>query len=90
MPAMTVSLPQPLVDFAIEREVNMTGYGNASEVVRGALRLLSSAKAREPERLATLYREIAVGLDDARHGRFSERSMGEIAEAVGSSSAPMR
>jgi antitoxin ParD1/3/4 len=80
---MTVSRPQPLVDF-IEREVNMGGCGSASEVVRDALRLLSSAKAREVERLAILDREIAVGLDDARHGRFSERSIGDIPEAIGS------
>jgi antitoxin ParD1/3/4 len=83
MPTMNVSLPKPLVDF-VEGEVTSGGYGTASEVVRDALRLLRRNKALEAERLAILRREIAVGLDDARNGRLSERSISEIAEAVGS------
>ena len=85
MPTMNVSLPKPLVDF-VENEVSKGGYGTASEVVRDALRLLSRAKALEAERSAILKRGIDVGLDDARNGRFSDRSISEIAEAVGSGS----
>jgi antitoxin ParD1/3/4 len=86
MPTMNVSLPKSLVDF-VEDEVTSGGYGTASEVVRDALRLLRRSKALEAERLAILRREIAVGLNDAREGRLSERSIGEIAEAVGSEAA---
>jgi antitoxin ParD1/3/4 len=83
---MNVSLPKPLVDF-VEDEIASGGYGTASEVVRHALRLLRKERALEAERLAILRRKVNIGLDDARTGRFSERSIGEIAEAVGLRSA---
>jgi antitoxin ParD1/3/4 len=86
MPTMNVSLPKPLVDF-VEDEVSSGAYATASEVVRDALRLLRRSKALEAERSAILRREIAVGLEDAREGRLSGRSISEIAEAVGSEAA---
>lgn len=78
MPTMNVSLSREFVKF-VEREMKSGQYGSASEVVRDGLRLLQRQKAGRDERLAILRREVGVGIKQAVKGRFSERSVDDIA-----------
>lgn len=81
MPTMNVSLPADMVDF-VESEVADGGYASSSEVVRDALRLLQHDKALEREKLAILRREVNIGLADAAAGRFSNKTVKDIADEV--------
>jgi antitoxin ParD1/3/4 len=78
---MNVSLPQALAEF-VEKEVASGNYATASEVVRDGLRMLREERAVYEEKLAILKREIQVGLDDVRAGRFSDRTVMEILAEV--------
>lgn len=53
-----------------------------SEGARKTLRSLQRNKALEAETLASLRREIGIGLADAAEGRFSRQSAKSIAEEV--------
>jgi len=81
MPTMNVSLPAALAEF-VEKEVASGNYSTASEVVRDGLRMLREERAIYEEKLAILKREVQVGLDDVRAGRFSDRTVMEILAAV--------
>jgi antitoxin ParD1/3/4 len=81
MPTMNVSLSAELVAF-VEGEVASGEYGTASEVVRDGLRRLIHERATRKERAAILRREVGKGLDHARAGRISQRSVADIAAAV--------
>lgn len=81
MPTMNVSLPSELASF-VEEEVESGEYGTASEVIRDGLRSLRHAKATREERAAVLRREVGRGIEQARAGKFSRRSVGDIAAAV--------
>jgi antitoxin ParD1/3/4 len=87
MPTMNVSLPAELAQF-VEQEVASGGYGTASEVVRESLRLLRREKAIQDETLAILRREVSIGVEQARDGRLSTRSISEIAESLRSERFP--
>jgi antitoxin ParD1/3/4 len=87
MPTMNVSLPAELAQF-VEQEVASGGYGTASEVVRESLRLLRREKAIQDEKLAMLRREVGIGIEQARDGRLSTRSISEIAESLRSERFP--
>lgn len=77
MATMNVSLSDEFVDF-VNRQVASGEYATASEVVRDALRLLRREKAAYEEKLLILRREIEIGLEDARAGRISTRSVMDI------------
>ena len=81
MATMNVSLPADMVEF-VEGEVGDGGYASSSEVVRDALRLLQHDKALEREKLAILRREINIGLGDMAAGRFSNKTVRDIADEV--------
>jgi len=81
MATMNVSLPVDMVEF-VENEVRNGGFASSSEVVRDALRLLQHDKALELEKLAILSREINIGLEAAAAGRFSKKSVQDIADEV--------
>ena len=81
MPTMNVSLPAELAEF-VEREVASGDYGTASEVVRESLRLLRREKAVRDEKFAVLRREVGIGVEQAREGRLSKRSISDIAESL--------
>ncbi len=81
MATMNVSLPSDMAKF-VEDEVDGGGYSSSSEVVREALRLLQRDKALEAEKLAILRPEVNIGLADAAAGRFSRKSLKDIAEEV--------
>ena len=81
MPTMNVSLPSELAAF-VEGEVASGQYGTASEVVREALRLLRREREEHERKMAILRREVQIGLDAADAGRFSSRTVEEIAAEV--------
>ena len=81
MPTMNVSLSAEFVEF-VEGEVQSGEYGTASEVVRDALRLLRRERAAQEEKLTVLRREIALGVEQARSGRFSTRTVADIAASL--------
>lgn len=89
MPTMNVSLPQGLADF-VEKEVQSGAYSTASEVVRDGLRLLSEERAAYEEKLAILRREIQIGVDEVRAGKFSDRSVMDILAEVQAEDEPKR
>ena len=78
---MNVSLSAEYVEF-VEGEVRAGEYGSASEVVRAALRGMRREKALYAEKLAVLRREVGLGLAQAREGRLSPRTIGEIAASL--------
>lgn len=78
---MNVSLPTELAEF-VEREIAAGEYGTASEVVRDGLRLLRRGREAREEKLAVLRREVGIGVDQARAGRLSTRSVTDIAAAL--------
>ncbi len=81
MPTMNVSLPSELAAF-VEDEVKSGEYGTASEVIRDGLRRLLHERATREEKAAVLRREVGRGLEQARVGQFSRRSVADIADAV--------
>ncbi len=81
MPTMNVSLSAELAAF-VEDEVASGEYTTASEVVRDGLRQLLRNRELRAEKAAILRREIGQGLDQARAGKFSPRSVDEIAAAL--------
>jgi antitoxin ParD1/3/4 len=86
MPTKNVSLTKALSEF-VEHEVSLGEYGSASEVVRDGLRLLRREKALAAERRAILQREVEVGVEQARAGRLSKRSIADISADVASQRA---
>jgi antitoxin ParD1/3/4 len=78
MATMNVSLSEEFVAF-VERAVASGEYTSASEVVRDGLRLLQRAKAAHDEKIRILQREVGIGIEQARSGRLSKRSVAEIA-----------
>jgi len=79
MATMNVSLSDEFVAF-VENEVASGGYASASEVVRDGLRLLQREKAAHHEKIVILQREVGIGVEQARSGRLSKRSVTEIAD----------
>ena len=75
---MNVSLSAEFAEF-IEAEVASGAYATASEVVRDGLRLLRRGKAAYDERIEILRREVGIGVEQARAGRLSQRSVADIA-----------
>jgi antitoxin ParD1/3/4 len=70
---MNVSLT-PELEQRVHRMVETGLYGNSSEVVRAALRLLFDQEARKEAQLIALRREIEIGLDQALRGESEEFS----------------
>lgn len=81
MAQMNVTLPPDMNEF-VEKEVQDGGFESSSEVVREALRLLQRDRALELERLEILRHEIGIGTRAAAEGRFSTRSVSDIAEEI--------
>jgi antitoxin ParD1/3/4 len=77
MATMNVSLSDEFAAF-VEGEIASGEYSSASEVVRDGLRLLRREKAAHNEKILILRREVGVGVDQARSGGLSKRSVAEI------------
>jgi antitoxin ParD1/3/4 len=80
---MNVSLSADFAQF-VEAEVASGAYASASKVVRDGLRLLRREKAAYDERIEILRREvgIGIGIEQARQGRFSKRSIADIGDEI--------
>ena len=78
MATMNVSLSDEFVAF-VEGEIASGEYASASEVVRDGLRLLRREKAAHEEKIRILRREVDIGVDQARAGRLTNRTVAEIA-----------
>ena len=87
MATMNVSLSDEFVAF-VEGEVASGGYASASEVVRDGLRLLQREKAAHHERIRILRREVGIGVEQARSGRLSKRTVAEIAAELDANDEP--
>ncbi len=72
---MNVSLTPKLEGF-IKEKVESGNYGNSSEVVREALRLLQEEDAKKQALLSALE----IGLDDIRNGRIVRKTARQIFE----------
>jgi antitoxin ParD1/3/4 len=81
MATMNVSLSKEFAEF-VEAEVASGAYATASEVVRDGLRLLRREKAAHDEKVEILRREIGIGVEQARRGRFSQRSIADICDEI--------
>lgn len=81
MPTMNVSLTAKLAEF-VEGEVESGRYASPSELVRESLSLLAQEREVEAEKLAALKAAVQAGLDDVEAGRFSDRTIREIADDV--------
>jgi antitoxin ParD1/3/4 len=81
MATMNVSLSKEFADF-VEAQVSSGGYASASEVVRDGLRLLRREQAVQDEKIEILRREIGIGVEEARQGRFSKRSVADICAEI--------
>jgi antitoxin ParD1/3/4 len=89
MATMNVSLSAEFVEF-VEREIASGAYATASEVVRDGLRLLQREKAAHEEKILILRREVGTGVRQARAGRISKRSVGDIAAQFDADDEPSR
>jgi len=75
MPTMNVSVTNELAEM-VSRKVDSGLYGNASEVVRDALRLMYERDRLQD--LTLVHEKLARGLRQAENGEFTEQSVGEI------------
>jgi len=88
MATMNVSLSDEFVAF-VEREIASGEYASASEVVRDARRLLRREKTAHDDKIQILRGEAGTGVDQARSGHLTKRTVGEIvAELDANDQAP--
>jgi antitoxin ParD1/3/4 len=66
----------------VEGEIASGEYGTASEVVSDGLRRLIHERATREEKAVILCREVGRGLEQARTGRLSRRSVADIGATV--------
>ena len=81
---MNVSLT-PMLEELVQRRVASGLYNSASEVIREALRLLEERDEVRKIRLASLRKEIGVGLDQLKRGDSSphdDRSLSALAADI--------
>lgn len=80
MAKMNGSLPVDRGDLV--EHAGSEGGAFSNEVARDARHLLHHNKAVDREKLAILRREIDLGLEAAAAGRFSRKTVSEIADDV--------
>jgi antitoxin ParD1/3/4 len=71
MPTRNVNLTKHFDQF-IEKGITSGRFGNASEVVREALRLLEQRQQEDKARLAWLKREARKGFNEREAGNYTE------------------
>jgi antitoxin ParD1/3/4 len=81
MKTLNVSLSKEFAEF-VEAQVASGAYASASEVVRDGLRLLRREQTTREEKIEILRREIGIGVEQARQGRFSTQSVADICAAI--------
>lgn len=81
MPTMNVNLTPEIAEY-VSAELRSGDYASASELVREALRVLKQDREVEAEKLVLLRAAVDAGMEEAEQGRFSDRSVAEIAKGV--------
>lgn len=81
MPTQNVNLTDKQAEF-IRQRVESGDYNNASEVVRDALRLLTTRQEEYETRLEALRTELQKGFDDIEAGRYIELNGAEDFDAL--------
>lgn len=81
MPSLTVDLTEPLARF-VDEAVARGDYPSVSAVLKDALYVLRQEPSVHGEKLATLRREVRVGLIQADAGEVSSRSVEDILRDV--------
>ena len=81
MPTMNVNLTPEMAEY-VSTELKSGDYASASELVREALRVLKRDREVEAEKLALLRAAIDAGMEDADEGRFSDRTVSDIAKGI--------
>ena len=77
---MNVSLTKEFEQY-VSQKVESGLYHSASEVIRDGLRLMKERDELHQSRLADLRKEIAIGVDQAVHGRvqpFNEETTARV------------
>ena len=77
------ALPPDLVAF-VQDKVATGSYETENEVIRDALRLLRERDQVREMRLASLRREIQIGLDESARGEVAPLDMEEIKRTAAS------
>ena len=80
MATINVNLPVDRAD-SVERE-GSEGGASSNEVERDVRHLLQHDATVDREKLAILRREIELGLEAAAAGRFSRKTVSDIADEV--------
>jgi antitoxin ParD1/3/4 len=70
MPTRNINLTDHL-DKVVEKSIASGQYGNASEVVRDALRLLEAREKAERKKLRELKKAIQEGIESLRRGEVT-------------------
>ena len=81
MPTMNVNLTPEMAEF-VSTELASGDYASASELVRDALRSLRRDRDLESQKIELLRYQLDIGIEQAQHGEFSERSVEDIAAGV--------
>ena len=81
MSRLTISMPDQMNDW-VEAQISAGRYGNVSEYFRDLVR-------RDQERREAAIGELRAMLDRAEASGISERSVGEVLQAVGTSHTPI-
>ena len=77
MPTTSIHITEQLNDW-IACKVESGDYNNASEVFREGLRVLKARDEREALELELLRHKVGVGIQQADHNEFSNRTMNQI------------
>jgi putative addiction module CopG family antidote len=81
MPTTNLRLSIEFADF-VEAQMASGAYASASEVEHDGLRLLQREQAASDEKMEILRREISIGIEQARQGRFSKQSVADVCAEV--------
>lgn len=81
MATMNISLTKGLQDY-IESELATGDFASASEVMRAGLRALRDERAMARAKLEILRREVAIGFHEMEAGKFTGKTVSQIAEGV--------
>ncbi len=77
MPTMNISVTNELIEM-VNGKVNSGLYGDASEVINAALRLMDEYDQSQHFTIRQIEQKLGRGLQQAEKGEFTEQSVGDI------------
>ena len=77
MPTMNISVTNELIEM-VNGKVNSGLYGDASEVINAALRLMDEYDQSQQFAIRQIEQKLGRGLQQAEKGEFTEQSVGDI------------